>query len=165
MAMETVPFNSVTAGHTQIWSAANNSALHNVFRIGAERAFSGKRVIVPTAIDLTIWGGLAADATRIAKLNALDNITNTSIRNFPGEPYALRRPITIEIEQIAEDDYLASFEEANIASSGTTFQEAYQNLAIEILNIFEKFTAEHKNLGPEPNRQLKILRRYLVRRR
>ena len=163
--METVQLNSVTVGTNRIVSAGSDSASHHWFHIGADKAFSGKRVVVTTAIVQRLRASLAVASARQTNFNPIDNISHTSIRNFPGEPYAVRSPIPVSIERIDEGDYLASFEEANIASSGITFQEAYQNLAIELLNIFEKFTEEKNNLGPEPTRQLNILRRYLVRRR
>lgn len=163
--METVQLNSVTAGTNRIVSAASDSASHNLFHIGADKAFPEKRVIVTMPIDQRLWVSIAVAYARPTHFNPIDSNSHTSIRNFPGEPYAVRSPIPVSIERIDEGDYLASFEEANIASPGITFQEAYQNLAIELLNIFEKFTEEKNNLGPEPTRQLNILRRYLVRRR
>ena len=87
----------------------------------------------------------------------------THIDQFPGESYALRRPIPVAIQRLEADDFVASFEEANLAVSGETSQEAFQNLAIEILNLFEIFSEEESNLGPEPTRQLKVLKQYLAR--
>lgn len=95
------------------------------------------------------------------QLKSPQGIIKTFIDSLPGEPYTLRRPIPVKIETVGDEDYLASFDEANIAISGETYQEAFQNLVAEVLNSFENFIREETNLGPEPSRQLKILKRYL----
>lgn len=91
----------------------------------------------------------------------LPGAIRTTIGSLPGEPYTLLRAIPVRIEQVAAGDFLADFTEANIAISGETYQEAFQNLIAEILNAFENFSTEEASLGPEPTRQLKVLRNYL----
>lgn len=98
-------------------------------------------------------------------LRSRNNVLLTYIKNLPGEPYIVRKPIPVKIEQTDEDDHTASFEEANLAISGSTEQEAFQNLILEILNAFEDFCGEEQALGLEPSRQLVIFRQYLVRQR
>lgn len=95
-------------------------------------------------------------------LKPRQTILRTAISSLPGEPYTLLQPIPVKIEQIEEGDFLAGFDEANVAMSGETYQEAFQNLVAEVLNSFESFITEEANLGPEPARQLGILKKYLA---
>jgi len=77
--------------------------------------------------------------------------------------YNVRQPIPYEIEQVGEGDYLASFDEANIAIGGLDDQDAYQALIIEILNTFDTLTEEESHLSSAAARQLEILRTYIER--
>ncbi len=81
-----------------------------------------------------------------------------------GTSYALLRPIPVAVEQVGPDDFLAHFEEANIAMSGETAEDARESLLANILDVFDLFTNEEASLGPEPARQLGVLRKYLARR-
>lgn len=84
------------------------------------------------------------------------------IGDFPGEPYAVTVPIPVKIEWTGSD-FLARFDEANIAMTGATRSEALGNLAGAILDTFEDYSAEAA-LGPEPARQLAVLRRHIAKR-
>jgi hypothetical protein len=86
----------------------------------------------------------------------------TLINSFPGERYTLLKPIPVKIERIGENDWVASFEDANLGMSGESQQEAFQNLIADILDTFETFGREEHNLGPEPSRQMAILREYIA---
>jgi predicted RNase H-like HicB family nuclease len=80
------------------------------------------------------------------------------IQTFAPEPYTLLRPISVLIED-SEDGYLASFFDANIGTSGETEQEAFENLKSLVLDIFDSLSREaSERLGPEPARQLAVLR-------
>jgi hypothetical protein len=92
-------------------------------------------------------------------------VLRTTICDMPGESYKLRLPIPVTIRRMGDGEYLASFVEANIGMSGETQQEALQNLIIDILDAFELFLNEENNLGPEPSRELTVLKRYLSRKR
>ncbi len=85
------------------------------------------------------------------------------IYSFPGEPYVIREPIPVNIERLGVNDCIARFEEANVAMSGETEQEAFQNLIAEILDAFEALSGEANNLGLEPARQLGVLNKYVLR--
>ncbi len=85
-----------------------------------------------------------------------------SIDYFPNEPYRLLKSILVRIQLIGEGDFLASFDEANLAMSGDTAQEALQNLAAHVLDVFELLSEEEGALGPGPTEQLRILRTYLA---
>ncbi|MGO9056340.1 MAG: hypothetical protein ACLQU2_03005 [Candidatus Binataceae bacterium] len=85
-----------------------------------------------------------------------------TLRHFPGEPYRLLKPITVQVKCLGEDDFLASFSDADMAISGDSAQEAFQNLAAHILDVLEVFEQEESTLGPEPARQLAVLRDYIA---
>jgi hypothetical protein len=84
------------------------------------------------------------------------------LRHFPGEPYRLLKPTSVHIKRLGDDDFLACFNEANIAISGDSPQEAFQGLASHILDVFEILELEESTLGPEPTRQLAVLREHIT---
>ena len=85
-----------------------------------------------------------------------------ALRHFPGEPYRLLKPITVQVKCLGDDDFLASFHAANMAISGDSVQEAFQNLAAHILDVLEVLEQEESTLGPEPARQLAVLRDHIA---
>ena len=89
--------------------------------------------------------------------------TVTVIGEFPEEPYEVTTPILVVLTSVG-NEFLASFAEANMAMTGSTPSEAIGNLAADILDTYELYSAEEGNLGPEPKRQLAILRRYIAKR-
>ena len=58
-------------------------------------------------------------------------------------------------------DFTATFDEAGISIGGESFRDAFEALVSEILDTFDYFTKHEAELGPEPQRQLAILRRYI----
>ena len=85
----------------------------------------------------------------------------TSIKEFPGEPYRALKPIPVKIHLLDETTFEASFEEGNIRWSDDSESEVIEGLRVEILNAFEDFEAHESILGPEPKRQLSVLRSYV----
>jgi len=86
------------------------------------------------------------------------------ILEFPNEPYEIIKPIPIEFRLGDPSGIVASFKEANIASVDETWVEAYKGLQVEILNTLEGYEENEAHLGPEPLRQLRVLRSYIHRR-
>jgi hypothetical protein len=83
------------------------------------------------------------------------------VQTFAPEPYTLLKPMSVLIED-SEDGYLASFFDANIGTSGETEQEAFENLKSLVLDIFDSLSREApERLGPEPARQLAVLRSFI----
>lgn len=83
------------------------------------------------------------------------------VQTFAPEPYSLLKPMSVLIED-TEDGYLASFFDANIGTSGETEQEAFENLKSLVLDIFDSLSREApERLGPEPSRQLAVLRSFI----
>lgn len=97
---------------------------------------------------------------RITKLEENKSII-VPIETFAPEPYELLKPFHIVLQQ-DEDEFIASFFEANLGASGDTKKEAIDNLKDIIISTFE-ILKEHKEsqIGPEPFRQLKVLEEFI----
>jgi Arc/MetJ-type ribon-helix-helix transcriptional regulator len=97
---------------------------------------------------------------------ALARSTQTAlipITTLAPEPYEILRDIPAVVEPTG-DGFLATFFDANISTSGDTDVEAVSNLRSLILDIFEYLDSEPSvSLGPEPARQLAVLRVFLKR--
>jgi dCTP deaminase len=86
------------------------------------------------------------------------------ITSFAPEPYELLRQPLVVIQQDGEG-YTASLFEANIHASGDTEEEALRNLKDLILDVFDSLSAESpETLGPEPTRQLAVLKEFIGKR-
>lgn len=83
------------------------------------------------------------------------------IHDFPGEPYRIKRPIPATLRTVEPLEIEASFREANIAWVDKTTIEALTGLQVEILNTLEDYQEHEAQLGPEPRRQLEVLRIYI----
>lgn len=73
----------------------------------------------------------------------------------------LRRPIWVRCEYPNRGEVVAVFEQAGIAMSGDSVEDAINGLMVEILDAFEDYSAEEANLGPGPRQQLRVLREYV----
>lgn len=67
-------------------------------------------------------------------------------------------PLPVEFEQVSDREVIASLPEAGIAISGDDEDDALDSLIIVLRETLEDFLAEEGNLGPEPRRQLGVLR-------
>ena len=82
---------------------------------------------------------------------------------FAPEPFRLSDPIWTVVQPI-DDSFVATFFDANVSTSGDTQEEAVANLKDLILDIYVDLEEEpEERLGPEPKRQLAVLRS-LIRR-
>ncbi|MYA80134.1 MAG: hypothetical protein F4X39_06350, partial [Acidobacteriia bacterium] len=70
------------------------------------------------------------------------------IKNLGEAGYQILQPIPVVIQEVAPEDFLASFHEANIAISGSDNDDAYQALVAEILDTFDVLI-EERSLGPD----------------
>ena len=84
------------------------------------------------------------------------------ISDFADEPYEVIKAIPVRFRQ-RDPGIEARFEEANIAWVDDSWIEAYNGLKAEILNTFEDYEEDESILGPEPKRQLAVLRRCILR--
>ncbi len=86
------------------------------------------------------------------------------ISTLAPHPFTLLRDIPCLI-QPADSGFLASFFDANISASGDTQQEALENLKSLLIDIYDDLVSEPpEKLGPEPARQLAVLKAVLKKR-
>ena len=85
------------------------------------------------------------------------------IETFAPEPYEVRKAFHAVLQAQGEE-YVASFFDANLSASGATQEEAVFNLKDVIVAVFETLT-EHEpaKLGPEPAKQLEVLKEFIRR--
>ena len=84
------------------------------------------------------------------------------ITDLPDVDVKIVEPISIEVECVNEDDYLASVPEVNLNASGDTEEEAIANLQDIIAGTYRLLMGlPIKKLGPEPLRQLEFLKSHL----
>ena len=101
---------------------------------------------------------------RIQRLESLQTKI-IPIDSFTPEPYRPLKTILVTVHPV-EGGYSAGWFDANIHSSGDNEEEAVSNLKSLILDFFDKFSNEPaERLGPEPTRQLAVLREYIQKRR
>jgi len=98
-----------------------------------------------------------------AELNRRVQTVLIPITTLAPEPYALARDIPVVIQPTG-DEFIATFFDANISTAGETQEEAVGNLRSLLLDTFEYLESEPAEaLGPEPARQLGVLRAFLKR--
>lgn len=86
------------------------------------------------------------------------------ITDLSGEPYRVLKAIPVTVRSLdIGDDVEAAFEEGNIAWVAGSRVDAINGLKAEILNTLEDCVANQGKLGPEPARQLAVLRTYIER--
>jgi predicted RNase H-like HicB family nuclease len=99
----------------------------------------------------------------VAQLLASAKHHTVWITSFAPEAFVLRKNMPVCIEQ-TEDSFVATFLDANVSTSGETKEEACSNLRSLILDTLESLEAEPEaELGPEPIRQLSVLREFIAR--
>jgi hypothetical protein len=103
-------------------------------------------------------------AGRVAQLESNVAIS-VPIQTFEGLEVTLRKPFSVVVQPHG-DSFVATFFDANIGTSGDTQEEAVSNLKDLIAGILEQFEVleTEKALGPEPTRQLAILRQFIARK-
>ena len=79
----------------------------------------------------------------------------------PGEPYDIKAPIPIKLIREGPLDFTAAFDDAGISIGDESLHDAVEALVSEILDVFDYFTKHQSELGPEPQRQLNVLRKYI----
>jgi hypothetical protein len=97
------------------------------------------------------------------KLSQAASIT-IPIATLAPEPYDLIRTIPVVVQPV-DDEYVASFVDANVNAAGCNETDAVANLKQVMLSIFEYLSAQPKGkLGPGPSRQLAVLREFIRKR-
>jgi hypothetical protein len=86
-----------------------------------------------------------------------------NLHNLDSEKYILSCPITVTLSQDYDDEYVASFAEAEVSRSGETPKEAVDWLKSSLVTLYDLLKKKHpEHLGPLPSRQLGVLGKYLV---
>ena len=85
------------------------------------------------------------------------------VSEFGSEPYSVLRPIPVDIRPCDPEGFEASFAKANISWVDDTRLEALNGLKAQILNTLDDYEENENQLGPEPRRQLDLLRSYIRR--
>ncbi len=94
------------------------------------------------------------------------NIVATYICELPQEGLRVDTPLPCIAEKLGDEDALATAPGVNIAASGDTIDEALRNLADIVGAKFSLYSSvDRQTLGPEPARQLNILRQHISIRR
>lgn len=87
------------------------------------------------------------------------------IQTFAPEPYILNKQINIVV-RYQDNQYLASFFDANLSTSGDTQEEAVFNLKDLILATFQMLNEmRDRDLGPVPLHQKKVLEEFISQKR
>ena len=127
------------------------------------------------SVKAAVQSFAAAAATRSHVLARIDRLEKevaglraaTSVQavicSLAPEPYELSKGIPVTI-QGADDEWTATFFDANIAISGDTQEEAVDNLKGLIVDTLESLVEDEAILGPGPARQLATLRDFIQRR-
>lgn len=86
------------------------------------------------------------------------------VNTFGSEPFKILKTIEVTVEP-SDTEYVATWYDANLSTSGETTVEAVENLKSLILDVFTLLKKKSiDKLGPEPKRQLAVLSEYLKER-
>lgn len=89
-------------------------------------------------------------------------VLTTEIHTFAPEPHRVKQPIPITIEQQGDDEFVASFLEANVNASGETEAEAFSNVRSLILDVYDHLVSQPaEQLGRGPRGKLAVLREFI----
>jgi hypothetical protein len=101
-----------------------------------------------------------------AKLDALQKGGSiiVPVQSFEPEPYELLKELNIVVEKVDEDEYVASFYDANLNASGCNPGQAVEHLKGLMISRFEILKSTKKKLGRGPMKQLAVLRSFVKRR-
>ena len=101
---------------------------------------------------------------RVEKLEKAEKSVMVPITTLDPEPFELIRDLPVVV--VREDDgYLATFFDAGIGMTGDSREEAVANLRLLLVDMFDDFETHEAQLGPEPERQLAVLRIFIRRQR
>lgn len=85
------------------------------------------------------------------------------ITTLAPEPFDLIQTIHVVVQPV-DGGFTATFFDANLSTSGDTQEEAVSNLKSLVVEVLDDLESEPpEKLGPEPSRQLKVLRSFIKR--
>jgi len=118
-------------------------------------------VIQLLQVDLDSWSTWISELDDPSETVRHDKIEQSDLPDK--EPYKIIQDIPVTVTRSGELDFVASFEKANIAIGGVDFHDAFQALVYEILDVFDFLTTNSDILGPEPEKQLALLNKHIVK--
>jgi len=93
----------------------------------------------------------------------LEQTTKVYIERYKAGDYEIIKPLTISIESLADDEFVATFDEAEVSISDSSVSEVIAALKREIIEVYKLFKCAEK-LGPRPKRQLSILEKHIAKK-
>ena len=100
---------------------------------------------------------------RCSRLEELSPIL-VPIQSLAPEPYEIIKPFHAVVK-VQDDQYIATFFDANISASGDTQTEVIFNLKDMIVGTFEILSETSSNeLGPGPAQQKKVLQEFISKK-
>lgn len=100
---------------------------------------------------------------RCSRLEVLSPIL-VPIQSLAPEPYEIIKPFHAVVK-VQDDQYIATFFDANISASGDTQTEAIFNLKDMIVGTFEILSETSANeLGPGPVQQKEVLQEFIAKK-
>ena len=100
-----------------------------------------------------------------AKIEDLPKQLRVPITSLAPEAFELLKPIEVVIQCVDEEDYVASFFDANVNASGCNPNNAFANLVETIVSRFDTLDKlPPEKLGKGPKRQIAVLREFIRRR-
>src|SRR5258708_37245256 len=106
---------------------------------------------------------LERDVEELKKQITQRQFVAVSVASLDPEPFELIKAMPVVV-QPSEDEYIATFFDANINASGCTETDAVASLKELMLAVFDRLSAmESEKLGPGPRRQLAVLRGFIRR--
>ena len=102
-------------------------------------------------------------ATPCAQTQVVPLVQLRTITRFKHDGIRVINDISVIVRSIGDerDNFVASFDKANIVASGDTPEEAMHNLCDTLHTQFKFFQENESKLGREPRRQLAVLREFL----
>ena len=107
---------------------------------------------------------LEAAQLRIEQLESR-RLSHVRLQTFAPEPFEMLKEIEVAIEFNGDDDFLASFTDANVNASGCNEAEAIDNLKDNILSAFEYLDPlPSVKLAKPLQKQIAVLREFVRRK-
>lgn len=135
------------------WAASVRAAMQNLSKMISERQKQELRI---TLLEILV---IELKAT-VHRLQSCENKV-AAINTFAPEAYDVLKPIIISL-YTSDGGYTAAWHDANIHSSGENEDEAINSLKSLILDCLDNYSKEPaEKLGPEPTRQLVIIKQFV----
>jgi len=148
----------------RLWLKAESSVPANWAEIGLLLMGTFREQLAKKWYQLALIEGFEREILLLKR--RCDNLERTApvivpLESFAPEPYEVVKPLHVVV-RLQDDQYIASFFDANISASGDTQYEAVVNLKDIIIGTFEILTTtDEQRLGPGPLRQREVLTEFV----